>query len=254
VFFHYCQQVEIVSDGFVDKVPEVKVSSKARDEKVDQETAEAILDFLSRFRYASRQHAIFLLIWHTALRTGATRSLDLEDCHLDIEAPYLELHHRPEEDTPLKNREASEREVNLSHNVAEVLQDYTEHNRTDSMDEYGRDPLFTTKQGRVSHYAIANAVYGATRPCVYSDDCPHGRMREECEAGTNVGRASRCPSSHSGHPLRRGSITHAHLDRDVPREVTSDRCDVSVDVLEKHYARQSEERKREIRREYLDRG
>jgi hypothetical protein len=38
----------------------------------------------------------------------------------------------------------------------------------------------------------------------------------------------------------------------VPKAVVSDRCDVSVDVLEKHYNRQTESKKRETRKEYLE--
>lgn len=54
------------------------------------------------------------------------------------------------------------------------------------------------------------------------------------------------------HPLRRGSITHKHLDNEVPKRVVSDRCDVSEGVLTKHYDRQTADRKREIREQYLE--
>lgn len=249
VFVQYCQQVEIAPDGLVDKIPEVRGSGEARDEKLDAETAETILEHLTKFEYASRRHATFALVWNTALRTGAVHSLDVEDYHPDEQ--YVELHHRPETDTPLKNGEDSEREVNLSPEVCEVLDDYLEHQRLEKTDEHGRSPLITTSAGRASKSAIARSLYSATRPCFYAGECPVGRTREECEAGTSVNLSGSCPESLSGHPIRRGSITH-HLNAEVPKAVVSDRCDVSVDVLERHYNRQTEEEKRNLRKGYLD--
>jgi len=113
-FIRHCEKVEIVPKGLLDRMPDVTAGDGTRDEKVDEATAEAVLTYLRRFEYASRRYAVFAFIWHTACRTGAVRSIDLPDCRLGISEPYIELAHRPETDTPLKNCEASEREVNLS--------------------------------------------------------------------------------------------------------------------------------------------
>jgi len=64
-------------------------------------------------------------------------------------------------------------------------------------------------------------------------------------------KASTCPSSVSPHAIRRGSITY-HLSEDVPEKVVSDRMNVSLDVLEKHYDRRSKQEKSEQRREYIE--
>ena len=251
-FIDYCEKIEVVKPGLLDKVPDVRAPDGTRNEKVDRETAEAVLNYLRKFDYASRRHAIVELVWHTAFRTVTLMSIDIEHCHLDTDTPYIELENRPDEDTRLKNGDKSEREVSITTDVAEVLQDYVEQERFDMTDDYGRNPLFTTRQGRATKNTIRRDIRTATRPCEYGDGCSFGEDPAECGARSNRHLAGDCPGVTTGHPLRRGSITHAHLDRDVPKRVVSDRCDVSEGVLVEHYDRQEESRKREIRRGYLD--
>lgn len=87
-------------------------------------------------------------------------------------------------------------------------------------DEQGRDPLLTTKHGRLSGATIRETVYKATRPCYYGNDCPRDRDPDECD-GTEYGPYSRCPSGVCPRSVRRGSITR-HLSEDVPERVVSD--------------------------------
>jgi hypothetical protein len=53
------------------------------------------------------------------------------------------------------------------------------------------------------------------------------------------------------HPLRRSSITY-HTNRSWPKEKLSERVDVSVAVLNKHYDARTKEGEREGRKEYID--
>lgn len=254
-FIRHCVQIECVRDGLADKVPDVATPDGTRDEKIDEATAEAILDYFEQFRYACRQHVEFALCWETAMRAGALQSIDVSDCHLDTDAPYIKLVHRPDKGTNLKNKEKSERRVNLPADVAEVIRDYIDHRR-DEPDpdnvESGRDPLLTTSSGRVTYNTLRRDFRGMTRPCVYANECPHDRDPDECEAAGGKRSADGCPSTVSCHPVRRGSITHRHLDRDIRKEVVSDRCDVGKDTMERHYDRQDEETKAQLRRDHLD--
>ena len=250
VFLGFCASIDAVPEGLRSKVllPTVSGSEQASKTNLDPAQAESTLEYLDRYHYASRQHVVMLLLWKTGMRSGAVRALDLGDCELDGE-PAVELVHRPEEDTPLKNGEHGERWVALSTHVARVLEDYRDGPREAVTDDYGREPLLTTTHGRASRSTVRDTVYRATRPCWYGEECPHDRDPEECEA-TEFDAASKCPSSRSPHDVRSGAIT-AHLLDDVPVEIVSDRMDVSQDVLDRHYDRRTEREKMEQRRNHL---
>ncbi|WP_440765532.1 hypothetical protein [Natronorubrum sp. DTA7] len=72
-------------------------------------------------------------------------------------------------------------------------------------------------------------------------DCPHDRDPEDCEA-TEYGHYYDCPSSLSPHTIRRGAITH-QLRADISEKIASDRCDVSSEILERHYDRHTDRKK-----------
>lgn len=177
---------------------------------------------------------------------GSARAIDIDD--YDPDGPAVHLVHRPDQDTPLKNKERGERWVAVRGYTADLLEDYIDGPRRDVEDEYGRKPLLTTAQGRVSRSHIRKEIYQLTRPCEYGD-CPHDRDPAECDATVNA-NASSCPSSRSPHDIRSGAIT-AHLLDDVPVEVVSDRMNVSQQILDRHYDRRSERDKMEQRRKYL---
>lgn len=92
---------------------------------------------------------------------------------------------------------------------------------------------------------VRRSLYKLTRPCEQGVDCPDDREPKACEAAQNR-HASKCPFCRSSHPIRRGSFMH-QLDQGVPKEILSDRVDVSKPVLDKHYDRRSEVRKRRLR-------
>jgi len=252
VFLGFCASVEAVPEGLRSKVmlPTVKGGDEVSKTTLDANRAEEALEYLERYKYAGRQHVIFLLLWRTGMRKGALRALDVDDCDLDTDEPAVEVVHRPETDTPLKNGTNGERWVALSHEVATVVQDYIENpDRPNVRDEYGRQSLITTNRGRASRTLVQGEVYRVTRPCIYGDECPHDRDLDDCKA-LEHGRESTCPSSRSPHDVRSGAIT-AHLLDDVPSEIVSDRMNVSKNVLDKHYDRRSEREKAEQRRDYL---
>ena len=248
-FLRFCASVDAVPEGLASKVllPTLSDGEKVSKTKLDPDRANHILDYVSRYQYASRTHVIVALLWRTGIRTGSLRAIDMGDFYPDEQA--IELVHRPETGTPLKNKANAERMVALDGRLVRMLEEYIDGPRCDKTDEYDRDPLVTTQQGRPAGSTIRDTIYRITRPCTVGKDCPHDRDPDQCEA-METRASSKCPSSRSPHDIRSGAVT-AHLLEDVPVEIVSERCDVSRDVLDRHYDRRTEREKMEQRREHL---
>ncbi|WP_172977280.1 tyrosine-type recombinase/integrase [Halosegnis longus] len=249
VFLGFCASIDAVEESLRSKIllPTVSGDDEVSETTLDPARAEAMLDYLGRYQYASRAHVTALLLWRTGMRTGSVRSLDLDD--LDLEEGAAHVVHSPETDTPLKNGNRGERWVALSPDTAQTVQDYIDGPREAVTDDYGCDPLLTTREGRVSRSTVRDTMYRWTRPCVVGEGCPHDRDPDDCEAAQFDG-ASKCPSSRSPHDVRSGAIT-SYLLNDTPAEIVGDRMDVSKKVLDRHYDRRTQREKMEQRRDYL---
>lgn len=250
VFIRRCERMGMVQDDLHDAVvsPSLKQEDRTREDIVDYEQAKQILNYLDRYHYASRNHVMFLLAWRSAMRTSALRALDVDD--YDSDDRYIEVQNRPDRGTRLKNGDNGERHVALTDETCAIIDDYFAVNRVETTDEYGRDPLLSTKQGRIAKTTIRGAIYRLTRPCWFGDVCPHDRELSECRAHEFSDYVFECPSSTAPHSVRRGSITHM-LRSDVPERVVSDRADVSEEVLDEHYDKRTGREKMEDRRDFL---
>lgn len=250
VFLDHCESFDAVPEGLREKVmlPTVSEKEGASMSKLDYNRADDILDYVSRYEYASRRHLIFAILWRTGIRIGTLRAFDLRDINLEDFA--IDANHRPETGTPLKNAERGERMIAIDDRLAQVIEDYIDGPRDDVTDDHGREPLVSTRHGRASESTIRDTIYRLTRPCMVGKDCPHDQDQDECEY-TEFDHASKCPSSRSPHDMRSGAIT-AHLLEDVPSEIVSERMDVSQKVLDRHYDRRTKRERMEQRRKYLE--
>ncbi|WP_436927115.1 tyrosine-type recombinase/integrase [Halosimplex amylolyticum] len=251
-FLRTCASIEAVREDLFEKVqlPTLSRNEQVSDSWLPPERVQPILDYLSSYEYASRDHVIWVLVWHTGARLGAVRALDLGDVELDGDEPGLKYRHRPETGTPLKNNDQGERYNRISRRVARVLQDYIEGPRVEVTDDHGRTPLVTTKHGRLSPTCIRNAFYRWTRPCKVNEECPHDENPDTCEYARHTGMSS-CPSARSTHDVRKGRVTKYRNDG-VPRGVVADRLDCSEEILDKHYDRANEREKADRRWEFID--
>lgn len=250
LFLRFCERLNAVPADMDQKLslPTIGYNEDVNDDVLTAEEATAILDYCETYEYATLRHTAFYLIWHTGMRSGTIRSLDLNDYY--SEDRYIAVQHRPETGTPLKNKTASEREVTLKAELCDVLDDFIDHHHGMVEDDTGRMPLLGTDTGRMHKTTLQRNIYTLTRPCHYTNQCPHNRDTEECEA-LRYNTASKCPTSVSPHALRRGAVT-THRNANVPKEVTGDRMDMTGDVLDKHYDKGTESAKRHRRREFLD--
>ncbi|SDM46691.1 Site-specific recombinase XerD [Halogranum gelatinilyticum] len=272
-FISFCADIEAVDSELPLKVdvPQLTKKDRTNEEKLSTERAEVLLEDLKRYRRASRDHALFLLAWHTCARLGGLRSLDVQDCYLseddlerlrhqddvddeileEVSIPFIYFRHRSS--TPLKNQEEGERPVAISEEVADFLDEYIRVNRVAGRDEDGREPLFSTKkgEGRMTKGALRSRMNIMTQPCRFGHGCPHGREIESCEARRSP-YESRCPSSRSPHRVRTGAITH-HLDCGWPIEQLAERVNATPQVIRDHYDQPDLLKRMESRRSHLDR-
>ncbi|MDZ5811396.1 tyrosine-type recombinase/integrase [Halorubrum sp. AD140] len=246
-FLRFCGEIEAVPSDLYEKMPLVKLTrdDEVSDSYLRPERAADIVEYLSRYEYASRDHVVWALIWHTGARLGAVRSLDRQDLELEGNKPSIGFVHRPETGTPLKNDAASERVNRISRRVAQILQDYIDGPRTEVVDDYGRNPLVSTDAGRIAADTIRKAFYRWTRPCFVGKECPHDEDPDSCKFAT-FRHVSGCPSARSPHDARKARVTKYRNDG-VPRGVVSDQLNASEDVLDKHYGRASEREKADRR-------
>ncbi|WP_435065979.1 tyrosine-type recombinase/integrase [Halobaculum sp. EA56] len=249
VALDYWADLDAVEPGLRERVhaPEVADGAEARDVLVDEETADEILSYLDRYRTATREHIVLSVWWQTGMRLGALRGVDLGDLREEDHAVVVK--HRPESDTPLKNGRDGERWVWLGETLFDLVEEYIDVHRESVRDEYDREPLITTRNGRASLSTLRDISYRWTQPCRWAE-CPHDREPESCEAYGKPNTPSKCPSARSPHGWRRGSITN-HLNRGVSPEVVSERANVSLEVLYRHYDARQPDEKMAVRREHL---
>ena len=254
VFLKWAERCELMERHIHEKlsVPSVPDDEAVSHERLYADQAELMLDHLETYQYATRTHAMFHTLWHTGCRASGAISLDVRDVTTESGEYMLKFRNRRSTGTSLKNGNKSERNVSISENLWTTLQNYIEGpNRSDITDDYDRDPLFTTPTKRATRQRAYKDYTALSRPCVTSNACPHDRIIDDCDAAQKVKQAFGCPSSLSLHPIRRGSITY-QINQSYPKEKLSERVDVSVEVLDKHYDARTEEEQRKGRREFLD--
>lgn len=253
VFIEWCETIDAVESGLYRKVdsPNLDNGENARDTMLNAERAQEVLAYLERYEYATTEHVCWVVLTETGVRLGGSRALDVEDYQADAETPHIEIHHRPDSGTPIKNKEPGERRVAISEEACDVIDDDLEQRCPDIVDDHGQKPLLATQRGRVGTSTIRTYVYRWSRPCAIGRECPHDRDPGDCEAANNEARAARCPSSVTPHLIRRGYITQL-LRAGVPVEIVSDRCNVSPTIIDQHYDVRSKEDKMKQRQEALD--
>lgn len=253
VFLRFCAGIDALDEELPAKVKSPNRPNGQRSNEIDADCCKAILGHLDRYQYASIEHALVHLLWYGMIRVGAARSLDVDD--LDLKEGYAEFSHDPDEDTPLKNDEGSERTIHLRPQTCQILADYIDENRVDATDEHGREPVFTVEgcSSRPHVNTLRNRIYAVTRPCKHGEGCPHDRDPDTCEAAQTMNDASKCPSSESTHAIRRGSISWA-LRNETPKPVVSDRADVSPEIIDRNYSTLTDREQADVRSSQLPDG
>lgn len=178
--------------------------------------------------FGTRKHALLELLWHAGPRRSCVRALDVDD----FDDGELAFYNRPETDTRLKRGDSHERKIVLSEAPRKAIEEYLSVHRIRVRDDHGRHPLFASENGRPTKQTITSWVYEATLPCNVVE-CPHGRRRPNCSYVPRS-QSSKCPSSRSPHPVRRGSITWQR-NLGIPVEKVASRAATTPDVIRRYY-------------------
>ncbi|NHX37285.1 MULTISPECIES: tyrosine-type recombinase/integrase [Halolamina] len=224
---------------------ELGLSPNARDEALPESEAMHIIQKHRAQRYGTAQHALIELLYNSGLRIGEVHSLDVGD--LLSASNDLHVRHRPDEGTRLKNGASShgshsdgERNITLKPTVVDALEEYIATDRVDVTGDFGREPLFSTQHGRASRSTLRRWTYQATSCRWANEDATEVTCDGSCDPDSDV-----CPYSYYPHAVRRGSIVN-HLNGDLPHGKASERFDVSIPIIKRHYdPRVKETRKQE---------
>jgi site-specific recombinase XerC len=225
---------------------ELGLSPNARDIAIPAKYAQHILKQLRTRAQGTPVHAVMEFIWNGGPRLGDAHSADCKDFQPDSNT--IAFRHRPDEGTRLKNGSErdnkpgdGERNILVSDTVVQALQLYIGTERPDTTDEYGREPLFATERGRASKSTLRRWLYEATS-CRWAPESRDGPVCDgDCDPDSNV-----CPYSYHPHAIRRGAIVH-HLSNDLRRDRASERFDVAVPTLKRHYDPRTKDRKKQDR-------
>lgn len=79
--------IEAVRPDLPDRIliPKLARGADQRDQILDADVAQDILNYLSQFHYASFEHSLTGCLWETGMRIGGCHALDLKDIRLDEE-------------------------------------------------------------------------------------------------------------------------------------------------------------------------
>jgi len=251
-FLQYCERRGVFDHGFHKLVILPTLSKhEGQDERwLARESAEEIVDHLETYRPFTKAHVVWAILAETGIRQSTLYALDLDD--YDADERYLAVVNREETGTRLKNGYDAERELSISEEAARAIDGYIQENRNAVTDDNGREPLVTTRNGRLQKSTIRQYVYAWTRPCATGQYCPVGEDPDTCDAAQTNNAAYDCPESLSPHPVRRGYITHLRANGVPTEDVISKRCDANPDTIERWYDMSTESDRREARREYVE--
>jgi integrase len=212
VFIRNLEDYQAVPDNLSEHVrsPDLQDGEGQRSDHLPVDRGDTILENVRKYLWGSLEHVVYELWWASGIRLGGVHSIDEDDVYLDER--YIEVRHRPDEGTTLKNQSDGERDVSITPATADAIEDYPDNpERPDVTEENGRNPLLASPHnggGRYSKSHLRNICYHLTLPCVTEGgECPHDKEPQECDYRANKNKASQCPSSKAPHALRSGALT-----------------------------------------------
>lgn len=214
------------------RFPELDDGDGVCSKKLDAERAEKVLVYLHKYEYAGVEHVTLLLFCKTGRRPCDLHALDVVDFEMKEEKGVLKFRHRPETGTPLKEGTEHEADVELDIETAKIIQDYLDTKRHEITDEQGREPLLTSKHGRLSKGTMKKYANKWTRPGAIGEN-PDDHDVENCPGMESNNAAYKCSMSRAPRHIRTGYITSKR--NEVDPEDLGYRVGATARVIRKHY-------------------
>ena len=255
-FLRWLHRVDVLGKNLAHALesPDGPDEQKARDVMTEPEEVETLLDYFDRFEYATVRHVVLVLLWHAAVGWGHSgRSTSKTTCPTRRPQPTTASSSSdtdPNTDTALKNAEGGERKPC-------IRPDYCEGRRRRHPDEpagrAGRtrqEPARHQQERSVPRELVSGDGLRDDPALLLHQRVPPRQGLGGLRSGSvRVGRQA--PVECLASPGR-GSITYHLREKDWGYDA-SQRFDVSVKVLKKHYDRTTEDDRRDRRASpYLD--
>lgn len=228
----------------------VKQHEKRSDEKIEIERVDGILDYLKRYFPRHRDTIIMRIFAETGCRKCELHAVDLDDVKVNGGAPIIHL--RDREGTTLKRGAEykynnHERDISISMSLHDAIREFVSEHRFDRVDHCngklcgegrkcagrcsraGREPLITTRNGRMSLGSLEDTVYKWT--------CPKHTDTGSCECTEkpSVNDASDCNMSVGPHAYGRKSFITRAMNRGANLTDVSEQVGASPEVIRLHY-------------------
>jgi site-specific recombinase XerD len=106
-FIEFCEDTNAVPTGVGRKIrlPTMQLGEDVNDTFLTAKEADRILDYCDTYEYATLRHTAFYILWHTGMRSGALRGLDMPTSTAITDSSQLDTGQKPTRRSKTKNEQ-----------------------------------------------------------------------------------------------------------------------------------------------------
>lgn len=215
----------------------VPPEERRSESKIPVERLDKIVDYMDTHFPCHRDTILLKVTSMVGPRITDIRAIDVTDVQINVDGqPIIKVRDRPETGTGLKRGKTHEhnheRNVPITKELFDQIKVYVKEHRNDVTDDFGREPLFASRRGRLSKSSMRETAYkwscgqhNGLQDC----DCTERRQKSQC---------SKCSLSVGMHAIRAAAITRLR-NKGATWEDISQVVGAKPAVLQQHYDRSS---------------